>query len=102
MVALCGKNRFADLRCQGRGGGLATLESLSPELKAQPSVGLNDLALLGHCLFGHYHIIIHSIFSEKELEKRESHFDSFSTPPITCIHFNTSRPEKVCQTLLKF
>ena len=69
MVALCGKNRFADLRCQGRGGSLATLESLSPELKAQPSVGLNDLALLGLCLFGHYHIIIHSIFSEKELEK---------------------------------
>ena len=71
MVALCGKNRFADLRCQGRGGSLATLVSLSPELKAQPSVGLNDLALLGHCLFGHYHIIIHSIFSEKELQKEK-------------------------------
>ena len=47
MVALCGKNRFADFHCQGRGGSLATLESLSPEMKAHSSVGLNDLALWG-------------------------------------------------------
>ena len=69
-MALCGKNRFADLHCQSRGGSLATHESLSTELTAQPSVGRNDLALLGTADLATI-IILFSIpfFSVKELEK---------------------------------